>query len=155
MRAFTLAALLAVGLSAGCAGTNNATLLLRDHDAAEQQGPENLRRLRGTYGFSASGTIMPPALPQPTAAVAVGIMTFDGEGGCTISDTINIGGAVASRPPTPGSYTLAANDTGTIAVTFPGDPGPTPLAFVLVDNRRELRFIRTDLGVAEGVAKRQ
>ena len=50
---------------------------------------------------------------------------------------------------------MEPDGTGTITVTFMGDPGPTPLSFVVVDNERELRFVRTDLGVAEGVAWRQ
>lgn len=113
------------------------------------------RSLRGTYGFSAAGTILPPALPQPTPAVAVGTMTFDGRGACSISDTINIGGTSASRTSTSGTYSVAPDGSGTMAVTFAGEPGPTPLAFVIVDHTKELRFIRTDLGVAEGVATRQ
>jgi len=52
------------------------------------------------------------------------------------------------------SYTLV-NGRGSINVAFPGDPGPVPLSFVLVDHDREMRFIRTDLGVAAGVAKLQ
>jgi hypothetical protein len=82
-------------------------------------------------------------------------MTFDGKGACSIADTINIGGTAAARVSTTGAYTVAANGMGTMTVTFPGDPGPTPLAFVIADGRKELRFIRTDLGVAEGVATRQ
>ena len=123
--------------------------------APAAQGRYDLRSLHRPYGFSASGTILPPALPAPTPAVAVGVMTFDGDGNCTIADTINIGGTVAVRGATPGTYTVEPDGTGTILVTFPGDPGPTPLSFVIVENGRELRFVRTDLGVAEGVAKRQ
>ena len=42
-----------------------------------------------------------------------------------------------------------------MVVTFPDDPVVVPLSFVLVDKEREMRFIRTDLGVAEGGAKLQ
>lgn len=111
--------------------------------------------VEGDWGFSASGTILPPALPAATPAVAVGTLSFDGIGSCTLSDTINIGGVSASRTSTSCSYTVNPDGTGTITVLLPGDPGPTPLSFVLVDKARELRFIRTDLGVASGVAKRQ
>ncbi len=109
----------------------------------------------GVWGFSAAGTIVPPAFPAPTAAVAVGTMTFDGDGYCSISDTINIGGTVASRTSTTCSYTVNGDGTGSISVSFPGDPGPTPLDFVIVNDEEELRFIRSDLGVASGVAKLQ
>lgn len=36
-----------------------------------------------------------------------------------------------------------------------GTPAATPLTFVIVDEAEELRFIRTDAGVASGVARRQ
>ncbi len=81
-------------------------------------------------------------------------MTFQPTGNCDIEDTINVGGTSLSRASSSCTYTLA-NGRGSINVTFPGDPGPVPLSFVLVDHDREMRFIRTDLGVATGVAKVQ
>ena len=111
--------------------------------------------VEGVWGFSAAGTIVPPAFPEPTAAVAVGTMTFDGNGFCSISDTINIGGTVASRTSTTCDYTVNGDGTGSISLSFPGDPAPTPLDFVIVNDEEELRFIRSDLGVASGVAKLQ
>lgn len=117
------------------------------------------RSVRGTWGFSASGTIVPPALPSATPAVAVGIIKFDGNGECTFTDQINIGGnAIPStgfRTSSSCDYSVSSDGTGTIGVSFPGDPGPTPLTFVIVDEGKELHFIRTDAGVANGVAKRQ
>jgi hypothetical protein len=113
------------------------------------------KSIRGTWGFSAAGTIVPPAVPAATPAVAVGVMSFDGKGGCSISDTINIGGTSASRTSTTCSYAVNPDGTGSLSAQFPGDPGPTPLSFVIVNNKDEIRFIRTDLGVASGVAKRQ
>jgi hypothetical protein len=113
------------------------------------------KSIQGEWGFSASGTIVPPALPAATPAAAVGIMTFDGMGGCSISDTINIGGTSASRTSTTCTYSVNADGSGSLSALFPGDPGPTPLSFVIVGSAKEIRFIRTDLGVASGVARRQ
>jgi len=110
--------------------------------------------LQGKWAFSASGTIVPPATPQPTPAMALGIMSFDGNGGCSITDTINIGGASLSRSSSSCTYAVDPDGQGSLTVQFPGDPGPTPLALVLVNNV-EFRFIRKDLGVASGVASRQ
>jgi hypothetical protein len=110
--------------------------------------------LQGKWAFSGSGTIVPPATPQPAPAVAVGIMTFDGNGGCSITDTINIGGASLSRSSLSCTYVVDADGQGSLTAQFPGDPGPTPLALVLISNN-EFRFIRKDLGVASGVASRQ
>jgi hypothetical protein len=113
------------------------------------------KRIQGDWGFSAAGTILPPALPAATPAAAVGIMAFDGMGGCSITDTINIGGTSASRTSTTCTYSVNPDGSGSLSALFPGDPGPTPLSFVMVDNAKEIRFIRTDLGVASGVARRQ
>lgn len=121
-----------------------------------QDPPLKGESMRGTWGFSASGTILPPAASAPTPAVAVGVMTFDPQTrDCVIVDTINIGGTRLSRTSESCTYSLTADGRGSIVAGFPGDPALTPLEFVLVDKERELRFIRTDLGVAEGVAKLQ
>lgn len=125
-----------------------------DRGGAQAAGFTN-RSIQGDWGFSASGTILPPALPAATPAAAVGIMTFDGMGGCSISDTINIGGTSASRTSTTCTYNVNPDGSGSLSALFPGDPGPTPLSFVIVDKAKEIRFIRTDLGVASGVARRQ
>jgi hypothetical protein len=109
--------------------------------------------LRGAWGFTASGAIV--AFSPPLPAVAVGLFEFDGAGTCSISDTINLGGSSFSRTSTFCSYSVQAGGTGTLVAEFPGDPGPVPLSFVIIDPRRELRFIRTDVGVASGVAHRQ
>ncbi len=113
------------------------------------------RSIRGDWGFSASGTIVPPAFDAATPAVAVGTISFYGPDECLFTDTINIGGTATSRTSTQCTYNVGTDGMGTIEVSFPGDPGPTPLSFVIVSDMKEIRFIRTDLGVASGVAKRQ
>ena len=123
--------------------------------SAEAEPQFTASSLSGVFGFSAAGTIMPPALPVATPAVAAGTMTFDRQGGCVISDTINIGGMSAFRTSTACAYSVNQDGTGSISVLFPGDPGPTPLSFVIVNRENEIRFIRTDLGVASGLASRQ
>ena len=118
-----------------------------------QGGEFGQESIRGQWGFSAHGTIVPPAAPAPIPAVAVGIMTFGRNGVCSISDTININGFSASRTSFACVFTVNPDGTGTLEASFAGDPGPTPLAFVIADHKKEIRFIRTDLGVASGVAK--
>jgi hypothetical protein len=119
--------------------------------------------LHGSYGFSAQGSIRAVA-PDGTVvdvgpAVAVGRFTFDGVGGCTIADTLNVGliGKIGPRTSTECRYTVNPDGTGTITASFPPPlDAPVPLSFVLTKNRKELRFIRTDQGaVAAGVAVRQ
>ena len=116
------------------------------------------KSVRGDWGFSARGTILDP-LVGPIPAAAVGIFSFDGKGGCTIVDQINIGGQAIPpsgfRSSATCTYSVNSDGTGTLVAMFEGDPGPTPLSFVIVDNKNELQFIRTDVGVAQGTAKRQ
>jgi hypothetical protein len=138
------------GAALALAAALGAALSLAQEGASPLKGES----LRGTWGFSASGTIVPPAVPGATPAVAVGVMTFQPTGNCAIEDTINIGGTSLSRASNSCTYTLE-NGRGAINATFPGDPVLVPLSFVLVDHDREMRFIRTDLGVASGVAKLQ
>ncbi len=96
------------------------------------------------------------AVPTATPASAVGIMTFDGTDGCKFFDTLNIGGVSSGfRTSTACTYSVNPDGTGSLSVMFPGDPGPTPLSFVIVDHKKEIRFIRNDFVVGSGVAKRQ
>lgn len=112
--------------------------------------------LTGNWGFSASGVIVPPAVPAHVHAAAVGIMTFDGAGGCVISDTINLDGQTfADRQSTACSYQVNEDGTGTITAQFASEPFPVPLSFVIVGHGHGFRFIRTDAGVASGEAQRQ
>lgn len=140
-RRATLLLLLIVGGFYGVPGTR------------AQVGEFTAESIRGQWGFSAHGTIVPPAAPSPVPAVAMGIMTFNRDGSCSISDTINIGGFSASRTSVACTFSVNPDGTGMLEASFVGDPGPTPLAFVIADHKSEIRFIRTDLGVASGVAK--
>jgi hypothetical protein len=112
--------------------------------------------MRGTWGFSASGTIVPPAASAPTPVAIVGLMTFDPDTrDCVIVDVANVGGTRLRRTSDTCTYSLDTNGRGSIVALFPGETEPSLLEFVLVDREREMRFIRTDLAVAEGVAKLQ
>jgi hypothetical protein len=116
----------------------------------------SLRSLRGTYGFSGSGTLAGGTVQ----AAIVGVNSFDGAGGCRIRARLNAGGAVTSLTSATCSYTVNSNGTGLITVTFNEPPfGPFRSDFVLVDARKEIRFVLSDgFGggtVASGVAKRQ
>jgi hypothetical protein len=104
--------------------------------------------LRGSYGYSFDGTVMGIG---PTAGS--GVITFDGEGNLSGADTLSLNGTIIPRTLT-GTYTVQANCTG--SVTLEVSTGDIfHLAFVIVDSRRELRFIQTDAGtVITGAAIR-
>lgn len=111
------------------------------------------KSLSGSWGFTSSGTALPPYAPSTLPVAVVGLLTFDGRGGCTVSETINAGGQSFSQTSSSCTYTVQPDGTGTLLAQTPG--GASPIAFVITDNRRELRLIRTDQAVASGVARRQ
>ncbi len=116
------------------------------------------KTIKGRWGSSIQGTILSPDGPIP--AVAVGLLDFDGLtddeglGRCVITDTTNVGGTkVGPQTSVTCTYHVNLDGTGTIEVSFGGDPAP--ISFVITDKKKEIRTIRTDFGVAIGVAKRQ
>ena len=117
----------------------------------------SLKSLKGSYGFSGSGT-----LAGGTVQVAVvGVNSFDGAGGCEITARFNVAGAVTSLTTATCSYTVNSNGTGAITATFNEPPfgGPFRSDFVIADSKKEIRFVLSDgFGggtVANGVAHRQ
>lgn len=112
--------------------------------------------LEDGWVLSGSGTITAEGLPFPvgTPLWTVGLVTFDGEGGCTAIDQLNIGGTIFPAPDsfrtTEGdgscTYTVNPDGTGFLASTFgPSQPlpGTIEITFVLI-NDEVLRFITTN-----------
>jgi hypothetical protein len=122
--------------------------------------------LDGVFAFSAEGTLY-PSFPDSSPALwtaAVGLYTFDGAGGCTVVDQLNIA-SLGLVPPTgfrrstSCQYTVNEDGTGTLEASFGGDVGdingPGSLTFAIVD-KGEIRFIRADPGaVGTGVARKR
>jgi hypothetical protein len=142
-----LAICILLGLALLLVGLANFTTITQAYNGY------SVHRLHGAYGFSSTATVLPPFVPASTPAVVVGILTFDGSGGCTVSETINVGGTSFLQIPTACSYTVSPDGSGTLSAQTPS--GVTPLALVIVDSGKEILFIRTDAAIAGGVAKRQ
>lgn len=123
--------------------------------AGAQENDLTVRNLHGHWGFSGSGVILPPATPAETPMAVTGIMTFENLSRCAITDTLNIGGSTISRTSKSCAYTVNPDGSGSLEAWFPGDPGPTPLSFVLVDDQNEMYLIGTSVMVGGGIAKRQ
>ena len=116
----------------------------------------SLRSLKGTYGFSGSGTL----LNGTVQAAVVGLNSFDRFGGCGIKARLNAGGLVMSLTSATCSYSVNPGGTGSIHVTFNEPPfvGPFTSDFVIVDDAREIQFVLSDASagtVASGTAKKQ
>jgi hypothetical protein len=119
----------------------------------------NNKSIEGSYGFNTGlGYLMPPAAPEPTPTVAIGHLVFDGDGGCQLKNVINIaGGPAIEARSTSCSYSVQPDGTGTAEAVIPGTPivDPIPVAFVIVDRGREIRFINTRFVVGSFTARRQ
>ena len=112
--------------------------------------------MRGTWGFSVSGTILTSDGAPPTPAAIVGLITFDPlTRDCVIEDRINAGGTSVRRTGATCTYSLFPDGRGSFIVLFDGEADLTFYEFVLVSRKREMRLIRTDMAVMEGAGRRQ
>jgi len=108
-------------------------------DDAEHQC--SVATLHGTYGFTTTGTGNTPGGPSHIGAV--GPVVFDGHGNFVGKATVNIDGTVLRRTFV-GTYTVAADCTGTLSETFTDAPdGHATFDLVIVDDGREYRAIIT------------
>jgi hypothetical protein len=114
---------------------------------ARAQGNCNLQTVKGSYGYLSTGSFF------GTPLASVGSMTLDGAGNISGNDTNSFGGSVSSNPFT-GSYSVNADCTGTLAVSFGFFTIDNHM--VIVDNGKEIFVIETNPGsVATLVLKRQ
>jgi hypothetical protein len=107
------------------------------------------RSIEGNYAYRVTGTNVGGGL-----VAAVGLVTTDGEGSLSASDTVSANGQIIRRTIT-GTYTVNGDCTGT--VTFTDQFGlTTHLDFVLAQGSQELNFIQTDPGtITTGIGRKQ
>jgi hypothetical protein len=114
--------------------------------------------IKGAWGFNSSfGMFVPPTVPERVPFVGMGRIVFDGNGGCVVSSLGNLDGQTIPSTSSSCSYKVNPDGTGTSEAVFPGTPiaGPIPVAFVIVDHGREMRFMNTKYIVATFTARRQ
>jgi hypothetical protein len=100
-------------------------------------------KLAGSYGFTTTGSIVAAG---PIGLVAdVGVLTFDGIGGVSQSETLSLNGAISERSSV-GQYFVEPDCTGDMSLTLPPPAGVATSRFVIVDHGNELRFIVTGAG---------
>ena len=147
------AALVAMGLSARSLSAGDDVEARGGHDG---HGFSE-RSIKGHWGFNTEVSyLMPPAVPQPTPTAALGRIYLDGEGGCQVSNVVNIAGESQSFTSSSCTYSVEPDGTGKAEAVFPGAPIPSaPVAFIIVDRGRELRFINTRYIVGSFTAHRQ
>ncbi|MEM9442178.1 MAG: hypothetical protein AAGA73_17185 [Pseudomonadota bacterium] len=139
----SLAAILMIGGVAGSA--------IADHPGF------TLQSIKGSWGFSGDG-ILAAANPDDRLPIAgIGVVTFDGEGGCEIVGINNLNGMALEATSEFCSYTVNPDGTGKSEATFPAS-GPLPaieipVSFVIVDEGQELRLMQDAVVVSSFVAK--
>jgi hypothetical protein len=107
----------------------------------------SLATLRGQYLVAATGTLFPPAfgVTEPSTSEAAGYSIYNGDGTGTDYVTFTINGINANvTSPTPTTYTLNADCTGTKTVLPDGPHFNTYVAF----DGSGLTAIATDTGFA-------
>jgi hypothetical protein len=110
----------AVGLALALATSGTPAL------RADDDGPKTCsnRTLRGDYGFTIGGTILPPS-PAPALLLrGLALTRFDGHGNFSQVDFVTVNGAPSRtdwRPAT-GTYDVNPDCTGTAEINFPDGP---------------------------------
>ena len=125
-----------------------SALALASAGVASAQNKCTVKRVRGTYVFTATGNNIVSGAPQPKAILE--IIVFNGDGTLSVpAATTSINGVIV-RSEGSGTYTVAAQCTGTI--TFAGGP-----SFDMFASRggKQLWMIQTNPNtVFQGVATR-
>jgi hypothetical protein len=113
--------------------------------------------LTGAWGYTETGTVVPPAASgqPPVLAVAVGRYDFDAAGNFSGTQYSSAAGAV-SEDSKVGSYVLNPDCTGTLTIRIYDASGTTlrrtsVWAVVLVDNATEFRGIMISMALPNGV----
>jgi hypothetical protein len=112
------------------------------------------RTIRGTYSYTAQGTILSGSpLPVPAGPfVSIGKVVLDGNGNITEHITNdNFNGTILPPVNYTGTYTVDENCGGTAVLV-----GRAPYKFTIADNGKEIFFMLDAPGtVVTGTAKRQ
>ena len=100
------------------------------------------RTLRGDYGFSAEGVLLPmPGVSLPFRSA--GLAHFNGKGTLTWVEHTVINGVPldVNWTAASGTYTVNADCTGSAVVNTPNSPVPLNLFFVVVKEGREFHSV--------------
>ena len=114
-------------------------------------GACTLASLRGSFGYTSTGTLLPSYAPPPVAGpfAEVGIQSFDGRGNTTATATIDANGNITQNAAITGTYTVKPDCTGSMTL-FVAAFGATVHAGLVVDHHgTEIRAVSTDSGVIE------
>ena len=107
------------------------------------------RTLRGSYGYTVTGSIIAPVGPLVAGPfAAVGRIVFDGEGHVSTVRSLSDNGEVLQNDSGTGTYILKSDCTGSFNITV-GPPGNTVILNlnIVLDGNGELRGLVTNQGI--------
>jgi len=136
-----LGTLIAVAAMIGLGSTFSGGTLPKVHAQEEDLQACSAKTLNGTYaltfsGFSTRGPV-PAAINNFTPVAGGGLVTFDGNGNLSASETVSVGGLI-SPVNVPGTYTVNSDCTGSF-ITTPN----AHLNLVILRNGREIQAVNT------------
>jgi len=123
--------------------------------ASAEAGRCSKRSLAGEWGFTETGTVLPPSASTPIEVVAVGRYDFGTDGTFKGKQHASVAGTVAVHVKL-GTYVVYSDCTGSLTVQVYDASGTTLLrnsvwAFVLEDNATELRGMLIWTALPNGV----
>lgn len=138
-----------------------AGFMFHTQSAVAQEQSDELKgcsnaTLRGSFGFTSTGTLLPSYVPPPYAGPfgEIGKQTFDGKGNAHYTATLSANGNISSNLTFEGTYKVNPDCTGSMTLSNP--LGVIHADLVIDDDGAELRSISTDSGVVESrVYKKQ
>jgi hypothetical protein len=139
-------------------GTVTVRSSMASDDETGSSGSFSNRSIKGAWGFSGGLAYgVPPGFPQALPFVGVGRLVFDGVGGCSVENVVNVNGQSSRFRSSSCHYTVSPDGMGTAEADFPDAPvpGSVPVAFVISDHGREIRLIDTNFLIASLTATRQ
>jgi hypothetical protein len=130
-----------------------ALSLMPDAQAVERRECSNAS-LRGSFGFTNTGTnlALPPPLAGPLAQI--GRQTFDGRGNTHATTTLSANGNILTAI-AEGTYVVNPDCTGSMTLVVSPFGSTVNADFVIDNNGEELRAIVTDAGAIEALVFRQ
>ncbi len=136
-----LATVVAVAAMIGLGATYPGGTLHKVHAQEVDLRGCSAATLNGTYaltfsGFSTRGPV-PAAINNFTPVAGGGLVTFDGNGNLSASETVSVGGLI-SPVNVPGTYTVDSDCTGTF-ITTPN----AHLNLVILRNGKEILAVNT------------
>jgi hypothetical protein len=115
--------------------------------AAEHRGCSNAS-LRGSFGFTSTGTHLTLPAPFGGPFAEVGRQSFDGKGNTELTATLSSNGNIVTVT-SQGTYVVNPDCTGSFTLFVLPFNTTVNADFVIDDDGAELRVIATDPGVVE------